>query len=242
MKNVRMQRDSRASERFASLRVPDRGFRERSVATMHQVSTGRYEPPACFGATAARAAACPPRPHPRARTTRARSTACTGTTHRAQPPHRTPPDNPCVVPRRDATAEHAAVSRTARISMCSVERCIVRRQLRGSGHAPCGAGGPAPARCVTHLSRRFLAFSRRSASAETCSESESSEASPDRDGASPLTSSRIVAVLMPSRVSYVSNLVCKLLFIISINFIIVNNSYIFNIGPILFNEIFNNYS
>lgn len=104
-------------------------------------------------ATAARAAR-PPRAHLPAppRATRHHAHAPASTTTTATTTHY-------------PGAEAAAGSRTTPVSMC-----FVRIRRRGGEDTHRAGRGADPARCVTHLSRCFLACSRSPPSAETCPE------------------------------------------------------------------------
>ena len=111
---------------------------------------------ACLRATAARAAARAP-PAPRARHA---PPAPAHTAAPAAPPHAELPPSPS----RCGLTHHAIID-----VFCEMYRAS---RDRGARHAPSGPrwgrGGGGPARCVTHLSRRFLACSRSPPSAETC--------------------------------------------------------------------------
>lgn len=121
-------------------------------------SAGRREPPP----------ACERLPPGPPRAPRPRHARATHRLHRhTRPRHRTPPPRaelPTLVGARCGLTHHAIID----------VFCEMCRADRGARHAPaelrpggCGRGGD-PARCVTHLSRRFLACSRSPPSAETC--------------------------------------------------------------------------
>lgn len=122
--------------------------RERSVAAVQWESAGRREPPACLRATGARADARAP-PAPRARH------APPAPAHAGRALLTTSPS-----PSRSGLTHHAIID-----VFC--EMCRAEQGPRGAARTAGRGGGPA--RCVTHLSRRFLACSRSPPSAETCS-------------------------------------------------------------------------
>lgn len=129
--------------------------RERSDAAVQRESAGRREPPPA-------SERLPPGP-PRA--PRPRHARATHRLHRhTRPCRRTPrAELPTLFRARSGLTHHAIID--VFCEMCREEqgprgaaRTAGARRGRGSG----------PARCVTHLSRRFLACSRSPPSAETC--------------------------------------------------------------------------